>query len=132
MKSGFLHALILHVLTSEEEEDEGEGLGGRDEEKLDQEGRESGADGALHDKCPNTAPVSHHYLPSIPLSPLSSLHRDEGFTAAGRDPFDYLQYSKDSDPSILADLLSSSLRAGPDWLGTSATLGRYPANLRTS
>jgi hypothetical protein len=113
MKSGFLHALILHILTQsvkQEEEEEGEGVG--DVEKVEQGGRESGTDVTLLDRSPTNTLASDNYLPSIPLSPPSSLRLDDDWLAAGRDPFDYLQYSMDPDPSILADLLLKFFKGG--------------------
>jgi hypothetical protein len=115
MKSGFLHALILHILTrseKEEEEGEGEGVGEEEELEVEQRGRESGTDVSLLDRSPINTPAFHNYLPSIPLSPPSSLHLDDDLIAAGRDPFDYLQYSMDPDPSILADLLLKFFKGG--------------------
>ena len=135
MKSGFLHALILHVLTQieieraseeeeeeedmeEEEEDEDE-----DEKIVENEGDEERGEGGggvgtkkplVPVSVPVPVPTPLHVLvpPTSPSAPCQSLYPDNDSTITEPDTFDYLSHSKTSEPSKLARLLLQFFRGG--------------------
>lgn len=112
MKSGFLHALILHILTRTEK-DEGDRDGDGDEGELEQEGGEKDIEAIVRDDSPidtsfNALPVPDPLSPSSPLH----LHLDDDCIVPGCDTFNYLSNSADSDPSILARLLTKFFKGG--------------------
>jgi hypothetical protein len=115
MKSGFLHALILHILTRTEMDGDGDrdGDGDGDEGELEQEGGEKDIEAIVRDDSPidtsiNALPVPDPLSPSSPLH----LHLDDDCIAPGCDTFNYLSHSADSDPSILARLLTMFFKGG--------------------
>ena len=118
MKSGFLHALILHILTRTEKDEDGDRDRDGDEGELEQEGGEKDIEAIVRVDSPidtsfNALPVPDPLSTSSPLH----LHLDDDCIAPGCDTFNYLSHSADSDPSILARLLTKFFKGGAGLVG---------------